>query len=99
MKTKLMQLADDYAGIPSDTYYLDQKYDSRAALEAEIDRVVAERDALRADAERYRWLTTTGGGIGMRLAEVEAAWDGCDGMEGFNAALERCRAKRLKGKS
>ena len=69
------------------------------ALHAEIDRVTAERDALKADAERYQWLTTTGGGIGMRLAEVEKEWNGCDGIDGFNAALERCRAKRMKGKS
>ena len=66
--------------------------DSRAALQAEVDRVSK-------DAERYQWLTTTGGGIGMRLAEVEKEWNGCDGIDGFNAAIERCQAKRLKGKS
>jgi len=51
MKTKLMQLADAYASIPGDTYYMDTKADARAALEAEIDRVTAERDALRAAAQ------------------------------------------------
>ena len=51
-------------------------------------------ESIADDADRYRWLTTIGGGIGMRLAEVEREWNGCDGVEGFNAALARCAARR-----
>ena len=54
MKTKLMQLADAYASIPGDTYYMDTKADARAALEAEIDRVTAERDKLAAELKALR---------------------------------------------
>lgn len=56
-------------------------------------------DALKADAERYRWLTTVGGGIGMRLDEVQREWNGCDGVDGFNEAMARCIERRHKKES
>lgn len=55
MTNQIMKLDDAYATAVNERTIVG-RVRSRAALQAEVDRVVAERDALKADAERYRWL-------------------------------------------
>jgi hypothetical protein len=51
---------------------------------AELER---ELEALRKDAERYRWLTT-GDKVYSRFREAYDAWDGSDAKTGFDAAID-----------
>lgn len=55
---------------------------------AELRRQHAEIERLRADAARYRWLTTDGERIGERMRGTLDAWDGCDGKAGFDVAID-----------
>ena len=55
MTNQIMALADAYATQMIHAHYHPMK-EARAALQAEVDRVTAERDALKADAERMVWL-------------------------------------------
>ena len=54
MKTKLMQLADKYAEALELWRNPRSAEDDRAALESEVDRVTAERDALAAELKSLR---------------------------------------------
>lgn len=47
-------------------------------LEREVARLTAERDALKQDAERYRWLRDTADGsvFAILLCDEPSAWDG-----------------------
>jgi hypothetical protein len=81
--------------LPGDYGYSASYGDVRNAVDREIElrTRVEELEAQLAEVEkganRYRWLTRAGGGIGFRIDEVQKAWDGCDGEQGFNAALDK----------
>ena len=48
----------------------DAWHDSEYVAAADYDALLAERDALRADAERYRWLRGEVHGLHIPLAQV-----------------------------
>lgn len=84
------------AGIPSEYGYTAGAF---ATLKA-------ERDAMEADAARYRWLTHDDERIGERLRGTLDTWDGCDGKAGFDSAIDAAmrdapnvRAKRRRRRS
>lgn len=58
----------------------------------ELAAALRERDALRADAERYRYLIPDDDF--HRYAAVYRSWDGCDGRDGFNRAIDRAIAEQ-----
>ena len=88
-----MQLADAYSGIPNDTYYLDQKYDARAALEAEVDRVVK-------DAERYQWLRDQDDTSPLFcMYGSNGPWGECGHSDIYGDLLDTSIDKELKGTS
>ena len=41
----------------------------------ELERLTVERDALRKDAERYRWLRTAKTGKTLAVATVHSSWN------------------------
>jgi small-conductance mechanosensitive channel len=58
-------------------------------------RIIAlerELEAVRKDAERYRWLTT-GDKVYSRFREAYDAWDGSDAKTGFDAAIDAAKEK------
>ena len=61
-------------------------------LRAELAQARAERDALRADAERFRWIVDGGPYDGPR-GRFEKAWREWNGSDNFRAAIDDARAK------
>ena len=55
---------------------------------AAVAAVAVEAERLRAEAARYRWLTTDGERIGERMRGTLDKWDGCDGKAGFDEAID-----------
>ena len=53
----------------------------------QVMTVQAERDALKLDAERYRFLFD-GNKVYSQFARCYDGWDGSDGKEGFDAAID-----------
>lgn len=67
--------------------------DTIETLRRERDAAVAKAaEALRADAERYRWLTRPGERIGDNWRTAWHKWDGSDGKAGFDAAIDSARS-------
>lgn len=85
MKTKLMQLADNYATAVTERTIVG-RVRSRAALEAEVDRVCK-------DAERYDYLLTKRLGWLSRLAPIP--WNKQTMKEAMSDAIDLA----MKGKS
>ena len=50
--SKILELADDYAEVYSDSYYKAIKKERRAALQAEVEKLEAEIDRLRVPMNR-----------------------------------------------
>lgn len=60
---------------------------------ADVEIFCAERDALKADAERYRWLFL-GNKVYSQFRAVFDGWDGCGGKTGFDAAIDAAKEQQ-----
>ena len=72
----------------------ESQYRKAAALlrrqHAEIELLKAERDVLRADSERYRWLFCHDD----KTARVNSVWRLWDGQSDWGAAIDAAREKK-----
>jgi len=86
-----LRLAD---ALESGTYLLSRERDATAAelrrQHAEIELLKAERDVLRADSERYRWLFCHDD----KTARVNSVWRLWDGQSDWGAAIDAAREKK-----
>lgn len=73
---------------------LERKSEAIQKLWRERDEARAEAEALRADAERYRWLTRPGERIGDNWRTAWHKWDGSDGKAGFDAAIDSAHSAK-----
>lgn len=78
-----LQMADELDRLGS-------QYDSEIA--AELRRLVAENDALRADAERYRWLRDNTTNYGLTQEDGYGGRE-LKGWEELDAAIDAARSR------
>lgn len=62
---------------------------TEVVLATDYDQLASERDALKADAERYRWLfDEESGTVTGRFNTAWRMWNGEDGVRGFGATID-----------
>jgi hypothetical protein len=85
-------MAEDYwatSNLPS--HFADNP---RVALRAAIESLVAERDALKADAERYRYAKHGMGEFGVCVWDDDEGFWICDMRINIDAAIDAARGEK-----
>lgn len=98
VEEQLEKVAAGEIGFIADREMIDPAADIPLYGQAAIDRLTAERDALRVDAERYRWLRRLEGKCDSAACvnfNIGFDWIEAHGVE-LDAAIDAARAQEVE---